>query len=271
MEMFQKTYDLLKSYGLHDQDIEMIKSDEVDWDIHENQLILHHCEGGHKLACGLTDEQVDELLNANRYESRKRNSGIESVAFIPGQIDDWAGIAPDSDWEGFVNGYANAANALHKTIPNDSIEPYLFLCRHTLELTLKGVIMLGQESLGLIQDLPDHHDLRRLWTAAYPILMIKGKLSTEQINLIHSVVDEYHSMDPCSFSFRYPVSKKNKRINHDSRLQSFSLEKHSTTFREVVDCLHKVVKNLKMSIVLSELWRNAAQHEDPNRPADAVD
>jgi hypothetical protein len=249
-------------YGLDDQDIQMIKSDEVDWDIRENQLVLWHCEGGHRYACELTDDQVDELLNAYRFESRARNGGIESVAFVPGQIHDWAGVAPDSNWEGFVNGYVNAANALHKAIPNDSIEPYLFLCRHTLELTLKGVIMLGQESLGLIQDLPDHHDLCRLWTAALPILLIKGKLSAEQIDLIRSVVDEYHSMDAGSFSFRYPVSKRNKKINHDDRLQSFSLEKQNGTFREVVGCLHKVVKNLKMGIVLSKAWRNTAQHGD---------
>lgn len=251
--MFQKTHDLLKRYGLDNKDIRMIDSGEVDWAVlGNNQLILLHRDGGQRIGRELTEDQLNELLNAYRFESRKRNHEINSVTFVPGEIDDWAGITPDSDWEGFVNGYANAADALHKSIPVHSIEPYLFLCRHTLELTLKGVILLGQESLGLAQDLPNHHDLCRLWTAAYPILKIKAKLSNEESDLIRSVVDEYHSMDPGSFSFRYPVSIKNKKINLDSRLQSFSLKEHNITFRKVVDCLRKVIMYLKMDIVFSK-------------------
>ncbi|MFC1600815.1 hypothetical protein ACFL34_00505 [Candidatus Sumerlaeota bacterium] len=259
--MFQKTHDLLKRYGLDDEDIRMVESGEVEWDIlGNNDLTLLHRDWGQRHQRVLTDDQINELLNAHRFESRKRDHGIDSVTFVPGEIDDWAGITPDSDWEGFVKGYANAANALHRSVRVDSIEPYLFLCRHTLELTLKGVILLGQESLGLAQDLPDHHDLCRLWTAAYPIL--RDKLSNEESDFIRSVVDEYHSMDPGSFSFRYPVSRKNRKINLDSRLQSFSLKEHNTTFRKVVDRLGGIIMILKLNILFSGALRNSPQHGD---------
>lgn len=260
--MFKKTYDLLKKYGLEEKHIEMVESGEIYWDIIDNQLMLIRRDGGQRTLCKLTDEQLNELLNTYRFESRKRDHKIDSVAFVPGEIDDWAGITPDSDWEKLVNVYANATDILHKSIPVESIEPYLFLCRHTLELMLKGVILLGQESLGLDQDFPGHHDLCRLWTAAYPILKIKSKLSNEDSDLVRSVVNEYHSVDPGSSSFRYPVSKKNKKINHDNRLQSFSLKEHNIKFRKVAKCLHKVIINLKIGIILSNVLRKSAQHGD---------
>ncbi len=251
------------AHGLDETDINMIESGEVSWEIYGNDLLLFHCEGGHRHECTLTSDQVDALLNAYRFESRKMDGKSDSVVFSPGEIDDWAGVAPDSDWEKYVEGYACAANALCHRIPKDFIEPYLFICRHTLELILKAIIMLGQEDMDLTPDLPGHHNLEKLWTSAFPIMRIHDKCTGDEVSLVRTVVREYHRADLGSFNFRYPVSKDNRKISHEEALHAFSLESHNLQFNNAVTSLSKVIKNLKMRLILKGIDLVAAQQANP--------
>ena len=41
-----------------------------------------------------------------------------------------------------ADGYINAAEILSKSGAKDNVEPYLFICRHAIELLLKSIIML---------------------------------------------------------------------------------------------------------------------------------
>lgn len=266
--MFEQTLSLLKKHGLDESDIEMIRSGEVDWELHGNHLLLFHRDGGSKHETALRDDEIEELLSVSRFEAQSADLQYHSDIFPLGSVDDWMGVAPESNWQHLTDVYSKAVNVLGGSMPPGSAEPYLFLARHTLELWLKAIIMLGQESLKLVPDLPDHHDLQRLWTAAYPVIRIKSKISKPEIEQIALLVNEYHSLDPGSFTFRYPVNKKNKAIKTDQRVRAFSLKSHSERFEGVKEVMSQLIRNLKFSIVWSRASEEYAQKGDSEEHPD---
>lgn len=125
--------------------------------------------------------------------------------FSAGTSDDWTGIKPDVDWLDLIREYRAAMDILAREQPPGVPAPYLFLCRHTLELQLKAIVVLGQQSMKLVPDLPPVHDLQKLWTAAYPIAKTRSWVKDDELATVRQVVDDYHLADPSSFAFRYPV------------------------------------------------------------------
>jgi len=257
--MAKKTLALLEELGLDRSCLARISSGEVDWDISENDLLLIDREGGTRHIARLTDSEIEELFRASEFETRSLKASSCSTLFPLGSIDDWAGVAPKSNWEHIVKAYAKSVTILGQSMHPTMDEPYLFLVRHTLEIWLKAIIMLGQEGLGLTQDLPDHHDLQRLWTSAFPIIQLKGHLKGDEIGRLQAMVIEYHELDPKSFSFRYPVTKKNETIQHNPRIHAFSIKQHNDRFADVEAIMSHLIKVLKIGLIWTRAMRTRAQ------------
>lgn len=248
----------LKKFGLDDSTIEMIKNGDVGWSKGlDGKDLLLLCEGGISDRIPLTYEQIDELYNAHYFDSRENKSPHESAVFPPGELNDWAGVSPASDWEKMVDVYAQAADVLHKSIPNNSVEPYLFLCRHTFELALKGIIILGQQRSNPEgqEQLPDHHDLLKLWKAVIPTLQANGLSDADELNSVETVIMAYHKTDVGSYSFRYHVTRRNTQISREAIITRFHSSKHHELVGESLGSLYKVIENLKSDIALSKLFR----------------
>lgn len=252
--MQEKTYyELLKDYGLSDSIIQGIKSGELDWDFYDDTLFIINDEGGMRPIRQLTKIEINKVLNAYRFEKRAKASAGDSEIFFPGDLGNWAGVGINSNWPEYVDAYLQSASVLASHIPNHFIDPYLFMCRHSLELLLKSIVMLGQRYLDLDADLPDHHDLQRLWIAAFPYIELLGKMEKTTISGISETVKEFHKIDPMSFNFRYPVSKKNQRIKHESYLQSFHLSKHNEAFQKIGLELKKLIDNIEMKTIFKNV------------------
>ena len=132
-------------------------------------------------------------------------------------------------------------------------EPYLFIGRHTIELMLKAIIMLGQEYHDLSFDLPITHDLNKLWTAAYPMMNIYSKMDKKKVQCVKKFIAEIQRIDPNATKFKYPVDKGNQPIERKSELASFKRSTYVDKFRETVEVLSKIVDAIKFKNVLKEL------------------
>jgi hypothetical protein len=83
------------------------------------------------------------------------------------------------------------------------------LYRHYIELQLKNLISSGKSLLDETPEYPRSHDLSKLWAECRPILTrIFGESPTKDLDTVESLINELHSIDPASISFRYPVDRK---------------------------------------------------------------
>ena len=269
---FDRTHSMLVGFGLSESDLRAMESGEVEWGLYENEVFLVNTEGGNKHLCRLTDEQVKELLEVFRFESRSTNEKRESEVFASGDPDDWAGVSPHSNWQQYVDSYLSAARVLAKGLQRDAAEPYLFICRHTLELMLKAIVMLGQQDMDLTSDLPVTHDLAKLWTRAFPIIKLSEMCDDHEIGAAKKVVNEYHQVDQNSYSFRYPVTTNNARNKPKEQLPSFRLSTHADLFGKAAVVLTKVISKLKQRVALrrgNKIWKRfIASAKDPTQSGD---
>jgi len=262
MEKFgPHTTKLLNGFGIDSEDIVRIENGDISWDIIENDLLLFNSEGGHRHIAKLSESQVEELINSWEFERRESKDQERPITFPFGEVDDWTGIRPGSDWQDLIKGYREAVEILATTPPRTTAAPYLYLCRHTLELQMKAVIMLGQQSMHLAPDLPSHHDLQKLWTAAFPIAKHNFPKGETQLADVRQVVDDYHMADAGSFSFRYPVTKGNKPVDHASFIHAFSHKHHASQFRKACDTLDEIINKLRLSVLLSRIFRPRTEPE----------
>jgi hypothetical protein len=260
------TSKFLKKHGISQNEIDDIIQGEVSWDITDDSfLLLFDNEGGTKTVCELTPEDVDHLINVSRFENRLSNNSNDSKLFIQGTIEDWAGVSSGTNWRGYVDGYINAAELLSKYGTKDSVEPYLFTCRHAIELLLKSIIMLYQNLKMLPEDLPDHHDLNRLWSSTYPILIQYLKEDEESATEIGRFIKEYHDIDPGSYAFRYPVARKNSKVNHQEYLKAFSMKHHKEHFGNVTSRLNRIIKKIEMQLFFKPFNEMMAKERAKNQ------
>lgn len=262
-----KTRELLKALGLDDWELENIEKGTLDWDLipadygdsesTDSDLLLSLCEGGQRVHGRLSKSQVDELINVWDFERRQSPDDHRPVTFPAGDYDDWTGIGPDSDWLDLVRGYRAATELLTSAASTKVAAPYLYLCRHTLELQLKAIIMLGQQALRLVLDLPSHHDLQKLWTAAYPIASGRRPSGSKELAAIRQIVDDYNKADPGSYNFRYPVTRSNMPIVHKAFVHAFSQKTHASNMKEAFDYLDDIIRELRFSVLLRGLDESA--------------
>lgn len=121
-------------------------------------------------------------------------------------------------------GYKTAAdNLINDAISSKDISkldtfvfPAIFLYRQYIELTLKHLIItladLNQEEK--IEKLKKYnHNLDALWKDFVKVNSgITGEENDVALNTVGKYVQEFHSIDKGSFSFRYPFTKDLERI-----------------------------------------------------------
>jgi hypothetical protein len=92
------------------------------------------------------------------------------------------------------------------------IIPIMFLYRQYLELTLKEIILFGREVVGTGSGYPtNEHDLKKLWGEVFSLLTQHyGPRIPPEIANVTSAIEDLHTYDPNSFSFRYPTDKRGK-------------------------------------------------------------
>jgi len=78
------TEPILKRFGLDEHDIKSINSGEIDWELLDNnELILIHHEHGHRTIGILTEEEVEEVLNAYEFDQRTEvDSGLKPLSAL---------------------------------------------------------------------------------------------------------------------------------------------------------------------------------------------
>jgi hypothetical protein len=273
-----ETRKLFQNLGLDRAEIESIETGDVGWDLvpvnesgaddSDSELMLMNGEGA-RYPARLSKEAADKLINTWDFERRQKPKGLRPSTFPAGNFDDWTGIKPDSDWLDLIREYRASIDLLGRDSTRGTSAPWLYLCRHTLELQLKAIIMLGQEAMALTYDLPSHHDLQKLWTAACPIASSRRAVSETELAKVRQVVDDYQDADPGSFNFRYPVEKNNKPVVHRDFVHAFSKKAHSSAIRGACDYLDDIIRKLRFAVLVRRA-RLRVSEAPPNKALNAT-
>jgi hypothetical protein len=120
-----------------------------------------------------------------------------------------------TDWWSYAVSYRTAADALAEQFPpwrpapNGMPLPILFLYRHYIELSLKGILRDCRELLDNEGKMASGHDLGRLWESARTeLLRVYPQESHDWLGRAQVLIAQFEELDPFSTAFRYPVDKK---------------------------------------------------------------
>lgn len=206
---------------------EEVEKDEATWQLDWNgsqRCIFLIDRMGEYVMIPITEEAGQELDAVWRFENHLRFAGRKQRAglFKRGDQGNWLGIRPyihqhvarsvHDEWRGLATEYRDAALALAHSPPNAYFaEPLLFLCRHALELQLKGLILVGQEVIDVSAVLDPTHKLTSLWPLAAPHVALfeerRGGFSDADRKVVLTVINELSAVDDGGDAFRYPVKK----------------------------------------------------------------
>lgn len=158
---------------------------------------------------------------------------------------------PD-DWELYIMGYKSAADVLVQYVKETRSEqdvlvfPTVFLYRHYIELRLKEMIQNGKRLLDEAGDFPKHHALEKLWAQCRANLeRIDPRIPERDFEAIDGAINQFCSLDPGSFTFRYPLSKSGQR--------SLPPELHHLNLRNLAEVMEKIANFLdSASAMISE-------------------
>lgn len=154
-----------------------------------------------------------------------KQSNIDSIF---SREDDWhnnacLNFSPDMS-QGYISGYKVAADKLIADVDENAsnqdtlVYPIIFLYRQHIELSLKRIIKNGRFLQGENPSFPIHHDIKDLWDLVKGIIKFVWKNNkTKEIAKITDIIIEFHSVDPDSMSFRYPVDLVGKAYNPEMR------------------------------------------------------
>jgi hypothetical protein len=119
----------------------------------------------------------------------------------------------------YSNAYMEAAERLVQTFHQRSYNtitlPIVFLYRHYIELKLKELIDLGNKryskpSTPHLDRILKGHRIDHLWYELKPLLQQAHPVEkNDEIEAVEACIMELSKVDEGSFSFRYPVDKKN--------------------------------------------------------------
>jgi hypothetical protein len=119
------------------------------------------------------------------------------------------------DWELYVNGYKQAADALVEHVKQTRgdqdtlVFPIVFLYRQYLELRLKQLIRDGCQLFDQSASFPKKHELDRLWAECRPILSkLESPVPTSDLEAVDEAIAQFCAVDPTSQAFRYPTDKE---------------------------------------------------------------
>jgi hypothetical protein len=149
------------------------------------------------------------------------------------------------DWSRYAVGYKNAADMIAaRLVKLDRVTeaaclPALFLYRHYVELSLKGMLLDAGELLNQDELAPKDHSLTPLWLLLRRrIGKIQATNSEDWLDRAEVLIREFDQLDRSSFTFRYPVNKSgvpNLPFSHKVDI------KH---FRDVMDELEMVMDGI---------------------------
>lgn len=142
--------------------------------------------------------------------------------FVPrGDLSDvvlnWHG-RPTEKLGSYAEAYHSAARRLFETSPPADLHdinacPIVFLYRHSLELHLKEILINGQRIPQQNPSLPEakvfelEHNLCALWRELEALCEKLGWTRGADLEAEGNIIREFNDKDPCSFSFRYPVTR----------------------------------------------------------------
>jgi len=146
------------------------------------------------------------------------------------------------DWHTYAFGYKNAADVvverlvkLHR-VSEVAVLAVLFLYRHYVELSLKGMLLDAGELLRQDEQAPIGHPLTPLWMKLRDRLnKIERQNDPEWLDRAETLIREFDSLDYSSYTFRYPVDKKGAPNSPPSRTVDID------HFRKVMDELEMVL------------------------------
>ena len=117
-----------------------------------------------------------------------------------------------------LTGYKRAADSLVKQAVEDTADrdtlvfPIIFNYRQFLELSLKYLISTYGRTVG-VDPIWKSHDLTKLWTQFEAVLQAFGSDDEDGATAaVGRLVAEFATVDPGSFSFRYPVDTQGRPI-----------------------------------------------------------
>lgn len=154
--------------------------------------------------------------------------------------------------------YLEAADRLVETLcghffDNALTLPIVFLYRHYLELTLKELVIMGNErynssSTPYLEKILKGHRIDFLWQELKPLLqkIYLPPEKREEIDAVGECIEEFSKVDESSMSFRYPVDKKNKQpiLQNNTYLQSL----------EYIDVHHLAEKMASLNAFFTLSW-----------------
>lgn len=122
----------------------------------------------------------------------------------------------DESWYHFAEAYLQAADQLASLAASSPWQhqflgaPILFLYRHYIELHLKSLLLDAGELLDDPQSVPPEHYVRTLWQRVRTLLFEIGRQPGEDTWFARAddIVSQFDTLDPRSFTFRYPVTTK---------------------------------------------------------------
>ncbi len=119
-----------------------------------------------------------------------------------------------SDWNARAWGFKRAADILAAHVlatfggGDLVIYPIVFLYRHQLELSLKEIILKGNELLDEPIKFRATHPLHDLWNDCRTVLERIGvSIDIPEAEPFEACITQLDGLDPQSLSFRYPVTK----------------------------------------------------------------
>lgn len=166
----------------------------------------------------MQNEHDDAAADIDHLASLKSPSDFAGQQlFIQGE--DWHNNAmlgwTHFPWDIYAAGYKDAADALvealaeRKASLDSVVYPLVFLYRQGLELQLKLILPLARRLAGK-EALADHkHGLMPLWSELRRHLQqLDPREDDNELAAIGDFIGQLDTVDPASFAFRYPTTKK---------------------------------------------------------------
>lgn len=154
-------------------------------------------------------------------------------------------IRDDMREKEIIQGYANATNCLAKKIKeqnhcnsglilrqNSLVLPFIFLCRHTVELTLKYL----QKRLNIPS--PNKHRLSPLWATIERAIVENIPTKKDDLKGMTTVIAAIEEVDPDELHARYSKSQKGDPYN--SKFKAIKV----SVFNKIVQSLSSLVDQL---------------------------
>lgn len=169
----------------------------------------------------ISKEQAGRLARARRNDRARRaisEAGARSDIFSGAADDACSGVHEEQAWFWYAEGFRRTAEILARRAAVDTSEhdvlvyPFLYSCRHHIELIMKYLIVEVRDADPTSIDYPHGHDLNGLWATARPLverglryMHTVGADLREELPHADLVIREFARVDPGSFSFRYPT------------------------------------------------------------------